>query len=875
MATPATLNTWLDELSSSILKNGTSKQNEKRLQDTFRRRVKRHNNNRTNQFEVVERLNGLEEKFQILTLDNLSDALHERRLELKQFEHHWLPDILDFFLHLSGDPCRNENLLEVYRIPPRIATPPPLRWKDILADDPIDRHDRLWRIPDFRDTDDSGYDDDESDLVSSQSSPDLKKQRSVSNEYVSRERVLQPMENLTAKSRLQGFLRPPSLDRVSETNFIREMLFVLRGYPTELLSNEVGKYKLKDVVRVPGISSAALRALTERVSRIRQATDLVKSWIAKTRDYAYLEAMKNAAESIMDKYNVRIDVMQQKLINADPLTTASMIRIMHEREVISADLTTIADFLEEADQADAISCLDALFSSIQVKQACGDFEACKALFALLVPSLDVYLRALWIWLESGQLDDTKSFLFIRTGPSSTHDSQLWHNRYFLVERGPSRPPSFLTDLTEAILACGKTASFIRRLSNISADFENELNVDFNATEIIRFAESNPILPFFEAFQSACSEDVNTLLAKHTQTLKALLSSRSGIHQTLDAIENIYLGRNTIVLCEVEPRIFDRIDRCLDGWNDRFQVRDMLETAFGTGSKAHTIDALTIHSTFTSSRSMQNRRGSVKILGALSFEYRLTWPLANIIDTHSMSIYRHVALVLMQIRRARYSLERIGYPTVMTMPLDDEATPEGQAFAQILAFTLLAFINTLYDCLVVSIIQPLCDTMRHEMEAALTVDDMINVHKRYITRLEYACLAAPKLKLLRQSLITILDLCIHFSDLVSNSAKTSSGDSDGEAGSFTSAFSRHRSVDVRYSGSNSESDSDGEHIAEGYSTFIVLEDDTNVVKELRKLKAQYQRQLKFFVSGLKGVGKAGHHVQDLAMLADRLTWIQVR
>ena len=84
MATSSTLNQWLNELSASILKSESkSSPRAKKLQDNFRREVRRHTNSRTNQFEVIEHLDGLEEKFQVLSLDNLADALHVRRNELK------------------------------------------------------------------------------------------------------------------------------------------------------------------------------------------------------------------------------------------------------------------------------------------------------------------------------------------------------------------------------------------------------------------------------------------------------------------------------------------------------------------------------------------------------------------------------------------------------------------------------------------------------------------------------------------------------------------------------------------------------------------------------------------------------------------------
>lgn len=862
----------VDELSLSIIRkvSPSKKQNEKRLQDAFRRRVKRHNNARTNQFEVIERLDGLEEKFQILTLDNLSDALHQRRRELREFEHQWLPDVLDFFLHLAGDPARNENLLRVYRVPPRIGTPPPLRWKDVLADDPIDRNDRLWRVPNFRDNDDSGYDDDDS-APSVNVSPSSKRGGpSLTDPETSLDKILQPHKASLDKSLLEGGHHRRNSDRISETVFIRETIFFLRGFPSRIVCQQGSQYTLASNVKVSGVSLSTLRPYAAQIIAIRQQIDLVQSWVAERHDSAYIEAMKDAVEGVLNLYNSRLDEMQQTLLDPTPSTTASMIRVMHNITDISRDVLTIADFLEQADRGEAISCLDTLFFAVQTIQVCGDDDAYKVLLEVLIPSLLVYLRLFWNWVQDGELEESEPYFFIKPDTGAAKNSRLWHDRYVLIQEGPSRPAHFITTLATRILACGKTASFIRQLTGSYDYATRTTGADLFTQQIIQRTRSNKALPFFEAFQHACFDDVNNLLESHTRTLKSLLNTGCGVEYTLDAISEIFLGQNMLILGEVEPKIFDRVDRCLEGWNDRFELRDMLETAFNAESHSYTIDAISIHSTFTSSRTMQSRRSSVKILSALSFRYRLSWPLANIINEEAMLVYRRVALMLMQIRRARCSLMRDGYLFVMNLPIDNEAGSNDQTFAQILAFTLISFINALYDCLTISIVQPLGQSMRREMEEALTVDDMIHAHKEYINRLECVCLASPKLKILRQSLVAILDLCIRFSDLVSNSTKAANGDSEVEAGSFTSALSRRRAA---YD-DDSESDMESEGgMADGYSSFIVLDNDTSVIKELRKVKTQYQRQLKFFIAGLKGVSKAGQYVQDLGLLADRLALCQ--
>lgn len=865
----------LDELSSSILRQASTSKtyNERRLQDTFRRRVKRHNYGRTNQFEVMERLDGLEEKFQILTLDNLSDALHQRRLELREYEHQWLPDILDLMLHLANDPTRNENLLRMYRIPPRLGTPPPLRWKDILADDPIDRNDRLWRVPSFRDTDDSGYDDyydgDETSLTTSADVSPSKKRggQPLDDPETAVQAILHSPTPLDIDSLIRDMHLLHSTNQISETVFIREVLFVLRGLPSRILRKETSSYKLTSDLVVSGISPSIVKQATMQLSRTRHQVDLVQSWIVKRQEFAYIEAMKDAVESILNSYYSKIDVMQQELLTPGRSTTASVIRTLYEVSNTSMAIATITEFLEQADQKEAISCLENLFSYAQAMQACNDLSAYRTLLAILVPSLNTYLKPCWKWLNKGELADTSNFFFIKSNTNAIRNSRLWHDRYSLIKEGPMRPPRFMSGVVSQIMSCGKTAVFIRQLSSVPHCTTKDANTDLLTQHVIQSARSDSNLSFAEAFQSACFGDVNSLLESHTRKLKSLLDARCGVHHTLDAINQIYLGNNAIMLGDVEPKIFDRIDRCIEGWNDRFEIRDMLEAAFATANSTYTLDAVSIRSTFTSSRTMQSRRRSVKILNALSLHYRLSWPLANIIDEQSLLVYRRVALTLMQIRRARYSLLHNGYLSVMSLPIESESSPRDQSFAQILAFTLLGFINNLYDCLTVSIMRPLAQHMCREMQEALTLDDMISAHKDYIHRLECACLVSTNLKMLRQTLVTILDLCIRFSDLVSNSAKSNNDGSDVEVGSFTSAFSRHRAG--RGDGTESEDESDTGGVGDGYSSFIVLDEHTSVIKEMRKLKSQYHRHLKFFIAGLQGVGKAGSNVQDLNTLADRL------
>lgn len=878
MATPATMNAWLDELSASIIENhqyNKSKPNTARkLQDSFRRRVRRHNYGRTNQFEVVNRLDGLEEKFQILNLDNLSDALRKRRIELKPFENHWLPDILDLFLHLSGNPATNQTLLELYRIPPRIGTPPPLKWKDLLADSPIDRNDKLWKVPDYRAADDSGYDDDfTSSIGSATISPRQTRKgfRTETNFEVSKV-LYDPASNTRNEIEVSINYQETEVQDLSELQFIRQSLFMLRGCNTKCFLRSRKQLILNPQVKVTGISQTAFTYAANEFLFIRKCLDEVVTWLAVAAGEPYIAAMQHAVESVVQGYYRSVDGFQQIIINPENTSIVSLSSTLSKINLVSVTVKTVSQLLNKIKQGDSITHLDTLYEAVQDSQLCADTQRYACLVSLLKPALDLYLKPVSEWMERGSTTQDTLPPFIEMADTSLDLRNIWNGQFRIASTNHKRAPKFLADTTDQVLATGKTSAFLRQLRVTltipSTNMTPGDRFELPSTECI-------LLPFAQAFERAWQQFVEDSLHCQTLKLKLMLSTHCDFAQKLHSIQNLYLPRSGLLMHDVEVSIFDKIDRCMDGWNDRFQVKDMLEDAFLESGDSSTIDSINVRSAYTSSRIMHHQRTSVKILSSLSFEYVLSWPLANIISDASMTSYRRAALVLMQIRRARYCLERTGYIAAASVPLGPDTTPADQTFAQTLAFTLLTFVNTLFDAMMLSSIWPATDAMEAHLQRASTVDEMVEIHRNYITRLECSCLAAPRLKLLRQSLLSILDLCIRFSDLVSNPTKTDHDGSDHEVSSFISAKSRNRSLRKEQYDSDEEDDGYAHGLGDGYSSFIVLGNDTSIVNELKKVKSQFEKQAKFLISGLRGVSKGGHDTSDLDALANRLSWLNTR
>jgi gamma-tubulin complex component 5 len=96
---------------------------------------------------VASNLEGLQEKFRVYNEDPLADALHERLDRLASFEVKLGPEILSLLLELSDKPVIKSRLEDLDLLKEPDPDPgPPLRWKDLIADNPGSYDKYLWYV---------------------------------------------------------------------------------------------------------------------------------------------------------------------------------------------------------------------------------------------------------------------------------------------------------------------------------------------------------------------------------------------------------------------------------------------------------------------------------------------------------------------------------------------------------------------------------------------------------------------------------------------------------------------------------------------------------------------------------------------------------
>ena len=886
MASTTTLNTWLEELTLSFLPLTTSKASTRirRHKDNFSRTVKHHNYGRTNPFAVNERLIGLEEKLQVLNLDDVAGELFLRRTELDR-DHsdlRWLPDILDLLLHLSHKPAIYSRLENLGRSKAPAQTTLQLTWEDIQADDPIDRRDPIWSVPKYSDF--SSDEDEELVVSSAQTSPASVKQ----NEKVDVGRIFDvplPGNSSSAFEAAQFWLTSGQYIPITEIQAVREVLFMLEGHSTSLFTSLNDGYKAKARYRIGHLEATTSRSLLGEAAHLGSEVQAVRDWLRLDRRSNVLQLIQSKVTDLLANFDMAVAKEHAAILQKHSRTRViSLLQILQRARSASRPVLAVSTVTYQVKSDDAIAVLNALYSRIETAQASCNTSDTGTLLIIFQSALHLYSKPVDRWLHTGKIKATEPFFIRDNDKQSRTPSTLWQAWYSLTDEQDTLVPSFLRQSAGQIFKIGKTSAFLSQLGHVvSSDIEGQ-GIAAAASEAARLT-ARSMLPFSATFEMVLDRHLTTLLTESTNTLKHILETNCGLNRLLDAFDYIYLAKDGVILDLIETKMFGQIDRCMDMWNDCLLLSDLLAEAYQDTNcvNAH---CTIVNAAFTSSRNMESRRRSVKILSTMSISYRISWPLANIIPPSSITSYQRVALTLSQIRRVKYLLKRRAYFYIQHMPMDLDGKK-----ARLIHWQLFLFINVLYANLTNCVLQPFTTSMREKLGATSTdsLDDMIAIHAQYVTALEHATLSSKRIRPLRDALISILDLGVHFTDILISAAtnaelNTQSDNFDEgafEASSLISGRNRRRRRRDDDDSSSDDDDDDDEGSGEGHSAFV-LDKDASVSQEMLKIQDDFKKHGKFLIAGLRAVARSaasnagqaqqstGFEVgQSLELLADSL------
>ncbi|KAL4888624.1 Spc98 family-domain-containing protein [Aspergillus ambiguus] len=841
---------------------------------------------RTDQFAVAHQLEGLQEKFQVLNRDELADALRSRLAELEQHQSRWFPEILSLLLQLADRPAQRSRLDGIEKAQPKEVAKP-LSWSDLDGAGAAYCEEDIWEPVDFA----GGSSDDDLSSVSSQGSYRRRLPEdpiTPDEDYVIPDEAFfskdTEEELVTSIERVQfwkeennsGIGREGASSRVvTELQVVREAIFMLQGLPTSVFWHlDDGSVVVDRRYALKHLSNEALSSVLRLLSSTAVQIDVLRRFV-KSFDQGsvpYMRTFNGGIEDCLNSFDKYLSKLQARYLCEGSRTNVSLLQLSDDVRRESRLLLLLASLVSDPRhkaQDNPVRCLELLHDLVCMTQATGDDDAFMYLAKLFFACFETYARPIRLWMETGQLEEPGAF-FVLDNRNDNDLRTLWQGWYALDEySGSLNAPNFIWPMTRKIFVTGKSRVFLRQLS--TSEGAEQGSKSLLTFEDVFLPDSSFCLPFSELFESALARIVDENHSAASTLLRKELDQQCSLLVSLQSLEHIYLCKDMSVFASIDDKVFDLIDRGRAAWSDRFLLTELVQSAF---SALPFVDPsrLIVRSS-NSTVSKQSNRRSVTMLQAISLDYILPWPVANIVTRESILRYQRISIFLMQIRRATQMIvkQRLQYSDPTDRTLDDRSNT--LSFA--LRHNMLWFLNTLYSHFTDFVISTTTESLQKSLFEASDVDSMIAVHRTYMSSLEDQCLISRNLHPLYRATITILDLCVSFADLQAMRHGKNRPDP-------TKVFYKHENSQIHnYGNGNSYMSDEDDDDDDMYDSDIddmsasgISLHETHYVDRLKDIQDQFHRLIAFMVAGLKGVGRADGQL-SWEILADKLEWQKER
>ncbi|KAK6820326.1 hypothetical protein RU639_007530 [Aspergillus parasiticus] len=868
MAIPASISALTDELVATVAKvdkrNPRFKILKRRTEDTLRANA----HARTDQFAVANQLEGLQEKFQVLNKDDLADALRVRLTELNEHKNSCFPEILSLLLQLADRPAQLSKVDRLESIKKPQERVEPLSWTELDVSGTAYCEEDIWESVDFG----AGSSEDDLSSVSSDSYHGRSlPQTSIALEedYVIPEDLFSSGEDedLVVSIKTAQFWRNEtgfdteehggkSSHVLTELQIVRETIFMLQGLPTSLFWRHHESVEVDRKYSLEHLSSETLSSLLRSFCSIGSKIDILRRYNQVPRVIPYLQTFHRGIEDRLREFDGFLSNVQSQYLSQSGMIAVSLLQlhesVLRESKLLLLLAEIVSNLRHDASDS-PVRCLDLLYNSVCMTQATGDENEFKFLAQLFFSCFETYARPIRLWMEKGELEETvQGSFFIRDNRSNDQDLRtLWHGWYTLDESAwISSAPKFVQPVARKIFVAGKSMVFLRHL-DVSEDETHARKSSLTLRDVFPEDSASVYMPFSALLDSAFGRIIDENHSFTSSLLRRELDQQCGLWVSLQALEHIYHCKDMSVFGPIDHKIFDLIDRGRGAWDDRYLLTELAQSAFSTLPFIDPSRVIVRSSKDPTNKSHTHNR-SVKLLQAISFDYILPWPVANIITKDAILSYQRLSTFLMQIRRAKHTIvkQRLQYS-----PQIAEARKNAQTYA--LRHNMLWFLNTLYSHMTDFVISTTTDSLREDLSACNDVDTMVSVHQSYMSSLEDQCLLSQNLVTLYEAIISLLDLCVSFSDLQSTR--------------YTQTKSAQKEYGQDKDQSDEEEEEDEEHEHDDRQTPV---HETQYLQQVKTTQDQFNQLLGFLAAGLKGVGRANAQV-SWEILAERLEWRKER
>ncbi|EGO28082.1 hypothetical protein SERLADRAFT_447295 [Serpula lacrymans var. lacrymans S7.9] len=437
--------------------------------------------------------------------------------------------------------------------------------------------------------------------------------------------------------------------------------------------------------------------------------------------------------------------------------------------------------------------LDRLFNAAQEQSSMGEQVTADALIRVFSGTVEPIWAIVGRWLRegmpvrdsAGQQDHQitlENEFFIEDNEMALVDPDFWTDGFTLRSGSSSEKdtmtqlqmtPAFLAHISEPILSAGKAVGLLRTLGiSVSPEqgndqvkklrwysFQSLLSRKTTApvsTDTLSLVVYDELLPYCEAMGTQ---------------LMNVLTEDCDLSRYLSSIENLYLMKQGDVMSHFTDVLFAKMDSS-QPWND-FHFLNSAFADIVDANATNWIEPSLVRISYRGSKARMINK-TVKAIDGLLVEYAVPFPLTYIFTPRILQIYGSIFVFLLQIRRAKNVLERILVRgAIANVP---HLRTELKAFYAMRGKLSWFVIHT----------QIL--NFRKGFEKAQSLGEMIKLHEEHLERIQGRCLLQNNTSAIYRAILSILDMCLYFSEFFVSFA----GDTTHDISRLSISMKRHRS-----------------------------------------------------------------------------------
>ncbi|KAK7091928.1 gamma-tubulin complex component 5-like [Littorina saxatilis] len=302
--------------------------------------------------------------------------------------------------------------------------------------------------------------------------------------------------------------------------------------------------------------------------------------------------------------------------------------------------------------------------------------------------------------------------------------------------------------------------------------EKEVEKDPYDLSCLGCVEDSYVTPIGLLFRRCLYPHVRRRYQLVCSRLLDILKTEYKLMDYLNSMQHFFLMSAGDSMFNFYTQVFDKM-RHQETWNNPYNLTLTLQEAMQ--SRHEHVNRLFISmETLPKSR----ERSTVGATDSIRLNFAVPWPVDLVINSKSQDLYNQVFRFLLQIKRAKYGLDQLRFrdldkTALLTVSPDDDdlsaVMGEGETMSRserlhrlhVLRFRLAYFVNSLHNYIMTRILHSSGLEFADEIKEATDLQQVIDVHARYVHTIHEQCLLHKKLSFLKGAVTQVLNLTLTF------------------------------------------------------------------------------------------------------------------